>query len=72
MLNVATVSVTHSKHSLMPRPYYYYVYAQSNDIHNVATNVLLTQQLFMALIFLVKFKTLGYMSRHQKDIRLGS
>ena len=36
-----------------------YVYAYSNEIHNVATNVLLTQQLFTVLFFLVKFKTLG-------------
>ena len=38
-----------------------YVYAYSIDIHNVATNVLLTKQLFTVLFFLVKFKTLGLM-----------
>ena len=36
-----------------------YVYAYSNDIHNVSTNVFLTQQLFTVLFFLIKFKTLG-------------
>ena len=36
-----------------------YVYGDSNDIHNVATSVLLTQQLFTVLFFLVKLKTLG-------------
>ena len=36
-----------------------YVYTYSNDIHNVATNVSLTQQLFALLFFLVQFKTLG-------------
>ena len=36
-----------------------YVYPYSNDIHNVATNVSLTQQLFALLFFLVQFKTLG-------------
>ena len=36
-----------------------YVYTYSNDIHNVATNVSLTQQLFPLLFFLVQFKTLG-------------
>ena len=36
-----------------------YVYTYSNDIHNVATNVSLTQQLFALLFLLVQFKTLG-------------
>ena len=36
-------------------------FAYSNDIHNNAINVLLTQQLFTVLFFLVKFKTLGLM-----------
>ena len=36
-----------------------YVYAYSNDIHNVATKDLLTQQLFSVLLFLIKFKTLS-------------
>ena len=36
-----------------------YVFAYSNDIHTVATNVLLTQQLFVVLLFLLKFRTLG-------------
>ena len=38
-----------------------YVYAYSSDIHNLATIVLLSQQLFMVLFFLIKFKTLGLM-----------
>ena len=38
-----------------------YIYAYSNDIHNLATIVLLSQQLFMVLFFLVKFKTMGLM-----------
>ena len=38
-----------------------YVYAYINDIHNVATKDLLTQQLFPVLFFLVKFKTLSLM-----------
>ena len=38
-----------------------YVYAYSNEIHNVATNVLLTRQLFTVLFFLIKLKTLGSM-----------
>ena len=36
-----------------------YVYAYKNDIHNVATKDLLTQQLFMVLFSLIKFKTLS-------------
>ena len=36
-----------------------YVYAYSGDIHTVATNVLLTQQLFTVVFFVIKFKTLG-------------
>ena len=36
-----------------------HVYAYSNEIHKVGTNVLLTQQLFTVLFFLIKFKTLG-------------
>ena len=34
---------------------------KGNDIHNVPTNVLLTQQLFTVLFFLVKVKTSGFM-----------
>ena len=37
------------------------VYSYSNDIHNLATIDLLSQQLFAVLFFLVKFKTLGLM-----------
>ena len=52
-----------SKPSLLPckteQPRTHYVYAYSNDIHTFATNVLLTQQLFKVLFFLVKFKTFG-------------
>ena len=42
--NVATVSVP------LPPRRANYVYAYSNDIRNVATNVLLTQQLFTAYV----------------------
>ena len=38
-----------------------YVYAYNNDIHNFATIVFQSQQLFMVLSFLIKFKTLGLM-----------
>ena len=38
-----------------------YVYVYSNDIHNVATKDLLTQQLFTVLFLLIKFKTLSFM-----------
>ena len=69
LFNVANVSVPHSKRSSFtakpnshagPREHTCnYVYAYSNDIHNVATNYLLRQQLFNILFFLIKFKTLG-------------
>ena len=69
MLNVANVSVLRSKrssftakpNSLAGRRAHRYVYAYNNDIHNVATNHLLMQQLFKVLFFLVKFKTMGLM-----------
>ena len=38
-----------------------YVYEYISDIHNLATIVLLSLQLFKVLLFLVKFKTLGLM-----------
>ena len=64
-LNLATVSVPHSKRSLLCQDwttsYAYYVYADSNDIHNLVTIVLLSQQVFKVLFFLVKFKTMGLM-----------
>ena len=37
----------------------HYAYAYSNNDHNVATCVLLTQQLFTVLFFLIKFKALS-------------
>ena len=40
------------------QPRAHFVSAVSNDIHNAVTNVLLTQQIFMVLFSLVKFKTL--------------
>ena len=69
MFNVANVSMLRSKRSSFtakpnshagPRAHSY-AYASCNDIHNVATNDLLTQQLFKVLFFLIKFKTMGLM-----------
>ena len=72
-LNFANVSVPHSKHSTakteQPRTHNY-VYAYSNDIHNLARIVLLSQQLFMVLFFLIKFKTLGLMVELDLDAKL--
>ena len=64
ILNLANVSVPHSKHSLLTRLNSHVqiiVYAPSNDIHNRVTIVLLSQQLFTVLYFLIKFTTLGLM-----------
>ena len=41
------------------QPRAHYVYAYSSDIHNVAANVLLTQQIFCVLFFPVNFTILG-------------
>ena len=43
-----------------PRAHNYF-YAYSDDIRNLATIVLLSQQLFTVLFSLIKFKTLGLM-----------
>ena len=71
--NLATVSVPHSKRSLPPRlnsHVHNYVYVYSNDIHNLATIVLLNQQLFTVLFFLVKFKTMGLMDERDLATKL--
>ena len=63
-LNLANISMPYSKRSIPPRlnsHIYDYVYAYSNDIHNLATIALLSQQFFTVLFFLIKFKTLGLM-----------
>ena len=58
MFNLATISVPHSKRTLPPK-LNSHVHTYSNDIHNLATLVLLSQQIFTVLFFLVKSKTMG-------------
>ena len=63
-INIATISVPHSKRSSPPKKnsqvhIIMFMHIYGNDTHNLATNVLLTQQFFTVLFFLVKFKTMG-------------